>query len=114
MRLVLARKEASLNPSVNSYAMTASDPDNLASVEHLIKRVSVPEIERDLRGLDSAGKSAAMGLCVHGSDYIGLAVPGWKATCIVMLAQSTEKKHLHVSAVCPNTSRAVTSESPFR
>jgi hypothetical protein len=68
MSFVLPGKEASLNPSVDGYAMTARNLDDLASAEHLVKRISTCGIERNLRGVDWAGKAAAMGLRVHGVD----------------------------------------------
>jgi len=61
---VLAREETRLNPSVDSYAMTARDPDDLASAEYLIQAPQNREIERHLRGDRSGGKSAPMGLRV--------------------------------------------------
>jgi hypothetical protein len=67
---MLAREQTSLNPAVDSYAMTACNPDDLASAKHLIKHISTLEIERHLRGIETVGGSAPMGLRVHGRDYI--------------------------------------------
>lgn len=68
---VLAGEETSLNPPVDSYAVTARDPDDLARTEHLIKHISTREIERHLRGIGPVGRSAPMGFRVHGCKYCG-------------------------------------------
>jgi len=105
---VLAGEETSLNPPVDSYAVTARDPDDLARTEHLIKHISTREIERHLRGIGPVGRSAPMGFRVHGCKYIAAVAPGCEFSGIAMIAQSAEKSICLLHGVCPITSRCHT------
>jgi hypothetical protein len=99
---VFAREEACLNPSVDSYAMTARDPDDLASAEYLIKHLSTREIERHLRGIDPVGKSAPMGLRVHGRDYIAAVCSRVRVRLHRDDCAIRRKKHLTIVGILPN------------
>jgi hypothetical protein len=99
---VLAWEETSLNPSVDSYAMTTRDPDDLASAQHLIKHISIRKIERHLRGIDPVGRSAPMCLRVHDRGYIEAVCSRVRVRLHRDDRALSWKKHLPIVRSLPN------------